>query len=53
MYSDFVPLKDVSFFLSLSLSGFSLFDFSNDTIDIMDDGGYRRWYHKDRRSNWN
>lgn len=43
----------MSLFLSLSLSGFSLFDFSNDTIDIMDDGEYRRWYHKDRRSNWN
>lgn len=47
MYSDFVPLKDVSFSplsLSLSLSGFSLFDFSNDTIDIMDnmDGGCQR-----------
>lgn len=41
------------FSLFFSLSGFSLFDFSNDTIDIMDDGGYRRWYHKDRRSNWN
>lgn len=45
MYSDFVPLKDVSFSpLSPSLSGFSLFDFSNDTIDIMDnmDGGCQR-----------
>lgn len=41
------------FSLSLFLSGFSLFDFSNDMIDIMDDGGCRRWYHKDRRSNWN
>lgn len=48
MYSDFVALKDVSFRFSLSLflsfPRFSLFDFSNDTIDIMDDGGYERWY---------